>query len=77
MIKECDMVVLTHDVNINGLTEGDIGVVVHCYSDGRAYEVEFVTAEGKTLAVLTLTAEDVRLMKEKEILHAREVALKA
>ena len=71
------MVVLTHDVNINGLTEGDIGVVVHCYSDERAYEVEFVTAEGKTLAVLTLTAEDVRLMKEKEILHAREVALKA
>ena len=74
MIKECDMVVLTHDVNINGLTEGDIGVVVHCYSDGRAYEVEFVTAEGKTIAVLTLSPDDIRVMKEREILHVREIA---
>lgn len=77
MIKELDMVVLTHDIKEHGLTEGDIGAVVHCYDGGRGYEVEFVTAEGKTLAVLTLTAEDVRLMKEKEILHAREVALTA
>lgn len=77
MIKELDMVVLTHDIKEHGLTEGDIGAVVHCYDDGRGYEVEFVTAEGKTLAVLTLSADDVRLMKEKEILHAREVALTA
>jgi L-ascorbate metabolism protein UlaG (beta-lactamase superfamily) len=77
MIKELDIVVLTHDIKDHGLTEGDIGAVVHCYSDGNAYEVEFTTAEGKTIAVLTLTLNDIRLMKDKEILHVRELAHKA
>lgn len=75
MIKELDIVVLKHDIKEYGLTEGDIGAVVHCYSDGNVYEVEFVTAEGKTIAVLTLTTDDIRLMNNKEILHAREISL--
>jgi len=74
MIRELDTVVLTHDIKEYGLTNGDIGVVVHCYSDSNAYEVEFVTAEGKTIAVLTLPSDDIRLMKEREILHVREIA---
>ena len=74
MIRELDTVVLTHDIKEHGLTEGDIGVIVHCYSDSNAYEVEFVTAEGKTIAVLTLSSDDIRLMKEREILHVREIA---
>jgi hypothetical protein len=49
MIKELDTVVLKHDIAKYGLEEGDIGVVVHCYADGDAYEVEFVTAEGELL----------------------------
>jgi len=73
MIKELDTVVLKHDIKEYGLTEGDIGAVVHCYGDSGAYEVEFVTAEGKTIAVLTLSADDIRLMREREILHAREI----
>ena len=73
MIKELDTVVLTHDIATHGLVKGDIGVVVHCYTDGDAYEVEFVTAEGRTIAVLTLNLKDVRLMSSKEILHVREV----
>lgn len=73
MIKELDTVVLTHDIAAHGLVTGDIGVVVHSYADGEAYEVEFVTAEGRTIAVLTLTPSDVRLMKSREILHVREV----
>lgn len=74
MIKELDTVVLTHDIKEYGLTEGDIGAVVHCYGDKSAYEVEFITAEGKTIAVLTLSVEDIRPMREREILHAREIA---
>ena len=74
MIKELDTVVLTHDIKEYGLTEGDIGAIVHCYSDSNAYEVEFVTAEGKTIAVLTLSSDDIRVMKEREILHVREIA---
>ena len=75
MIKELDMVVLKHDIKEHGLTEGDIGAVVHCYGSGNAYEVEFVTAEGKTIALITLTSDDVRLMRDKEILHVREMSL--
>ncbi len=74
MIKELDTVVLNHDIKEYGLTEGDIGAVVHCYADGAAYEVEFTTAEGKTVAVLTLSSDDIRLMKNREILHVRELA---
>ena len=73
MIKELDTVVLKHDIAKYGLVEGDIGVVVHCYTDGDAYEVEFVTAAGRTIAILTLPLNDIRLMDSKEILHAREV----
>jgi hypothetical protein len=74
MIKELDAVVLTHDIEEQGLKKGDIGAVVHCYSDGTAFEVEFVTAEGRTVAVLTLTPDEIRLMGKKEILHVREIA---
>ena len=73
MIKELDTVVLKHDILKFGLLEGDIGVVVHCYTDGDAYEVEFVTAEGRTIAVLTLALNYIRLMSSREILHVREV----
>jgi len=74
MINELDTVVLTHDIAEHGLKQGDIGAVVHCYQNGAAFEVEFVTAEGRTLALLTLTTADVRPMNNREILHARELA---
>jgi len=74
MIKELESVVLTRDISDRGLQKGDIGAVVHAYESDRAYEVEFVTAEGRTVAVLTLTEKDVRVMNAREILHAREFA---
>ena len=74
MIGELESVVLTHDISERGLQKGDIGAVVHAYESDRVYEVEFVTAEGKTIAVLTLTGEDVRVMNAREILHVREFA---
>ncbi|MBI4641083.1 MAG: DUF4926 domain-containing protein [Candidatus Tectomicrobia bacterium] len=72
MIFELDIVVLTHDIEEQGLKQGDVGTVVHGYSDGMAFEVEFVTAEGRTVALLTLTQADIRLMRSGEILHVRE-----
>jgi len=59
MIRELETVVLLHDVSQHGLKSGDVGAVVHRYGDGKAFEVEFVTAEGRTVAVLTLTESDV------------------
>lgn len=72
MIRELDTVVLTHDIQESGLKQGDVGAVVHCYEDGAAFEVEFVTAQGKTVALLMLTTIDIRLMNDREILHVRE-----
>jgi len=74
MIKELDTVVLLIDNDAYGLQRGDIGVVVHVYEDGLAYEVEFVTGSGETVAVLTLESDSVRPLLGYEILHARELA---
>ena len=64
MIKEPDLVILTRDIEEFGLGEGDVGTVVHAYLNGEAHEVEFMSAEGTTIAVLTLTASDIRPMSE-------------
>lgn len=74
VINELDSVVLTHDIHGHGLQRGDVGTVVHIYARASAYEVEFTTAEGRTVAVLTLLTTEVRPMAASEILHVREVA---
>ena len=71
MFKELDIVVLRHDISEHGLKAGDIGAVVHCYKDPGALDVEFVTAQGSTVAVLTLNLTDVRPFAGREILHVR------
>jgi Domain of unknown function (DUF4926) len=73
-MKELDLAVLTHDIPGHGLVEADLGTIVHVYTDGQAWEVEFVTAEGRTVAVLTLTHADIRPMGRHEILHVRELS---
>ena len=70
MIAELDPVALTRDVPASHLESGDVGAVVHAYGT-RAYEVEFVTGRGETLAVLTLTPSDIRPLHPLEVLHAR------
>lgn len=72
-MKELDTVVLTHNFDEHGLKKGDVGVIVHIYEDGKVYEVEFVTAQGETIAVLTLKASDIRPIEKREILHVREI----
>jgi hypothetical protein len=74
MIKEHDRVVLMVPVSTEGLEAGDVGTVVHVYRDGQAYEVEFVTLDGHTAAVVTLEASHVRPVTRREITHARELA---
>ncbi len=73
-MNELDLVVLRRALPAYGLEEGDVGTVVHCYRDGEAVEVEFITGKGETIAVETLETKDVRLMQPREILHARELA---
>jgi Domain of unknown function (DUF4926) len=73
-IREHDVVVLTRDVPDHKLRAGDVGAVVHVYDGAKAYEVEFVTGSGQTLAVATLESSDIRLVGAGEILHVRSVA---
>jgi len=73
MIKEHERVVLTVPVTTEQLEAGDVGTVVHVYRDGLAYEVEFTTLDGKTAAVVTLEASQVRPVGKREITHAREL----
>ncbi|HEX5999118.1 MAG TPA: DUF4926 domain-containing protein [Hyphomicrobiaceae bacterium] len=74
MIQELDTVILTRDIPAEGLRKGDLGAVVLVHDDGAAYEVEFVTLDGHTLAVTTLPADAVRPTTGREIAHVREVA---
>lgn len=73
-MRELDLVVLARPVSGHDLEPGDVGTVVHAYRNGRAFEVEFVSGDGHTLAVLTLEADDLRPLNEREILHVRELA---
>lgn len=74
MILELDTIVLVRDLEEYGLRQGGVGAVVHCYKDGATFEVEFVTGEGETIAVLTLSQQGIRAMHNQEILHVRALA---
>ena len=71
MIKEHDRVVLRKAIPEQGLKTGDVGTVVHVYKKEEAFEVEFVTLDGETVAIATLVASQIRPVQRKEITHAR------
>ena len=75
MIQEHERVVLTTPVLAEKLEAGDVGTVVYIYRDGQAYEVEFVTLDGRTAAVVTLKADQVRPVNSREIPHALELVV--
>ena len=71
--KLLDTVVLDRDLAEHGLRSGDLGAVVEVYEpDGL--EVEFVTASGKTQALVTLNVKDVRPMQDNHLIAVRSVA---
>ena len=72
-IKEHDCVVLTANLPDEGLEAGDVGTVVHIHKDGAAYEVEFVTLTGRTVAVVTVEASQLRPIGKRDISHIREL----
>ena len=72
-IKEHDCVVLTKPLPEESLEAGDVGTVVHIHKDGAAYEVEFVTLAGRTVAVATVEASALRPVGTRDISHVREL----
>ena len=71
MIEELEVVALTRDLPKHGLVRGDTGTVVHRFPDGAAFLVEFVHADGTTVAVEELTDADIRPVAGKEIGRTR------
>ena len=67
-----DTVVLNRDLPEHGLCHGDLGAVVEVYEpDG--VEVEFVRASGHTQAVVTLSEDDVRPVRDSDQIAVRSV----
>jgi hypothetical protein len=70
--QQLDTVVLDRDLPEHGLRRGDLGAVVEVYApDGL--EVEFVTASGKTEAIVTLHESDVRSIEDRDLIAVRPV----
>ena len=76
MIQEHDCIVLTQNLPDEGLRAGDVGTVVHIHQGGAAYEVEFVTLTGQTVAVATVRASQLRPVNRRDLSHVRELAAK-
>ncbi len=74
MIKEHECVVLTRDHPSTRLVAGDVGTVVHIHKQGEAYEVEFATLTGETVAIVTLPRDSVRPLHRRDLPHTRELA---
>jgi hypothetical protein len=71
MYKLLDTVVLDCDLPEHGLRRGDLGAVVDLHEpDGL--EVEFVLASGRTQALLTLNAGDVRAVGDGDLIAVRD-----
>ncbi|MEX0806707.1 MAG: DUF4926 domain-containing protein [Candidatus Binatia bacterium] len=73
MYKFLDTVVLDRDLPGDGLQNGDLGAVVQVY-EPNGLEVEFVTASGKTQALVTLNVNDVRPVQDSDLIAVRSVA---
>jgi len=75
MIRELDTIVLTEELPRYGLRPGDVGTVVLVHQDGAGYEVEFVSLDGETVAVVSLLPSQLRPVRRRELAHARTLTV--
>jgi hypothetical protein len=68
--------VLARDFPEHGLQTGDLGAFVQIYGP-EGFEVEFVTAAGKTQALLTLSASDIRHVEATDLVAVRRLTKSA
>jgi hypothetical protein len=74
VLGEHDLVALRTGLPAHGLVAGDVGAVVFVHCGGAAYEVEFATADGRTIALETLPADQLEPISGAYVLHARRLA---
>jgi hypothetical protein len=70
-IQLLDVVALATDIPKYNLHRGEIGAVVECYP-GNAYEVEFVSLDGYTYALVVLHADQLIPLRQKPVHTATE-----
>ena len=71
-LQNLDVVVLNEDLPVHGLKQGDLGTVVEIYAPD-AVEVEFVTASGRTQALVTLQPSAIRAVSDNDLIAVRPV----
>lgn len=69
-VHPLDVVVLNRDFPDEGLRRGDLGAVVEIYG-ADAFGVEFVAASGRTQALVTLHAADMRSVADDDLVAVR------
>lgn len=71
-IKLFDVVALTEDLPKYKLQRGEIGAVVEVHPTG-GYEVEFVSQDGYTYALITAKQEQLIVLRQKPLHTSREL----
>lgn len=71
MYREHAQVVLTCGLPALGLEPGDVGIVVHVHAGDAAYEVEFLSLDGRSIGVETLEARQLRPVSASAVPHER------
>jgi hypothetical protein len=69
-LRTLDVVVLNEDLPKHSLKRGDLGTVVDVYSP-EAVQIEFVTASGRTQALVTVPASAVREVGDDDLVSVR------
>ena len=59
MFKEYSVVLAKKD--LENVPKGSRGTVLIIYEEGNAFEVEFVTEQNETIAILTVAGDDIEL----------------
>ena len=67
MLQEFEQIVLTADIPDEDLKAGDVGTIVHIHPQGVAYEVEFFSPAGNTVAVATVENYQARPANPGEV----------
>ena len=70
--RNLEVVVLNEDLPSHGLKRGDLGTIIEVYSPD-AVEVEFVTASGRTQALVTLPPSAIRQVGDDDLVAVRRI----
>lgn len=71
-IKLFDVVALIEDLPKYKLRRGEIGAVVEVHPTG-SYEVEFVSQDGHTYALITITKDQLIALRQKPLHTSRKL----